>query len=63
MKTVSFDGYGPMVKVGVSQMQMSHHHILSAGEGVDGNSQTYPWVNAVEFIVDQGIPGSSSYCN
>ena len=36
--------------------KMSHHHILSAGEGVNGNSQTYLWINAVEFIVDLGIP-------
>ena len=45
-----------MGKEGVSQMKTSHHHILSAGEGVNGNSQTYLWINAVEFIVDLSIP-------
>ena len=24
---------------------------------MEGNSQTYPWVNIVEFIVDLSIPG------
>ena len=46
-----------MGKVGVTQTQESHHHILSPIEGVEGNSQTYPWVNVVEFVVDLTIPG------
>ena len=45
-----------MSKKGVSQTKASHHHILSAGEGVNGNHQTYLWINAVEFIVDLGTP-------
>ena len=46
-----------MGKEGVSQTKTSHHHIiLSVGEGVNGNSQTYLWINGVEFIVDLGIP-------
>ena len=36
-------------KVGMTQTQTSHHHILSPREGVEGNSQTYPWVN-VSFV-------------
>ena len=38
----------------MTQTQTSHHHILSPREGVEGNSQTYPWV---KFVVDLTIPG------
>ena len=41
----------------MTQTQASHHHILSPIEGVEGNSQTYPRVNVVEFVVDLTIPG------
>ena len=48
--------WGRYDKVGVPQTKTSYHHILSAGEGVNENSQTYLWINDVEFIVDLGIP-------
>ena len=46
-----------MGKMGVTQTQTSHHHILSPGEGVERYTKTCPWVDVVEFVVNLSIPG------